>query len=123
MIDLARNNEYLERFELENLTVDGNWTGQMEFNNAAYLRGYKNCPIGVSSRTGRIRRVIVRDFGATRLMPQKSTDLSAGVEVFPISINTRDEGQAPWDGDPRPGSSGTAKLPDFTSTTTVTRPR
>ena len=102
VIDLARNNEYLERFELENLTVDGNWTGQSEVNNAAYLRGYKNCPIGVSSRTGRIRRVLVRNFGAHGLLPQKSTDMSAGVEVFPISINTRDEGQAPEDGDPRP---------------------
>ncbi|MBL9175624.1 MAG: hypothetical protein JNL10_18930 [Verrucomicrobiales bacterium] len=102
VIDLGRNAEYLERFEMENLTVDGNWDGQSEMNHPAYLRGYKNCPVSVSSRTGRIRRVIVRNFGAHGVLPQKSTDLSAGVEVFPIGINTREEGQAPEDGDPRP---------------------
>ena len=28
VINLSRNNEYLQRFEMENLTIDGNWTGR-----------------------------------------------------------------------------------------------
>jgi len=102
VINLARNSEYLQRFEMENLTVDGNWDAQVEFNNPSYLRGYKNSPVSISARTGRLRKVIVRNFGAHGLMPQRTNDIGAGVEVFPISINTVDEGQRPEDGDPVP---------------------
>ncbi|MBN8246599.1 MAG: hypothetical protein J0L84_04065 [Verrucomicrobia bacterium] len=102
VINLIRNSEYLQRFEMENLTVDGNWTGQGEYSTPSYLRAYKNTPVSVSARTGRIRRVIVRNFGAHGTMPLRTNDHSAGVEVFPIQINTVDEGQRPEDGDPFP---------------------
>lgn len=102
VIDLGRNGEYLQRFELENITIDGNWTGQTNVNHPGYLRGYKNCPVYASARTGRLRRVLVRNYGAHGLVPQRTNDLSSGIEVFPIHIATEDEGQQPEDGDPRP---------------------
>ncbi|MBN9692249.1 MAG: hypothetical protein J0M24_18540 [Verrucomicrobia bacterium] len=102
VIDLARNNEYLRRFVMENITIDGNWEGQTNYNHPSYLRSYKNSPVNVSARTGRIRKVIVRNFGAHGLMPQRLNDLGEGVEVFPLFVTTREEGQEPEDGDPCP---------------------
>lgn len=102
VIDLGRNSEYLQRFEMENITIDGNWTGQTNYNHAGYLRGYKNSPVYVNARTGRIRKVIVRNYGAHGIAPQRTTDMGAGIEVFPIHIVTEDEGQQPEGGDPRP---------------------
>lgn len=102
VIDLARNNEYLQRFEMENITIDGNWDGHANYNHPGYLRSYKVSPLNVSARTGRLRKVIVRNFGAHGLMPQRLNDLGEGVEVFPLWVATRDEGQAPEDGDPAP---------------------
>ena len=113
VIDLGRNSEYLQRFELENITIDGNWTGQTNYNHPGYLRGYKNCPVYASARTGRIRRVIVRNYGAHGVMPQRPNDLGEGVEVFPLHIFTKDEGQQPEDGDPAPWVIEDCEIADF----------
>ncbi|MEN9675564.1 MAG: hypothetical protein RIS76_1460 [Verrucomicrobiota bacterium] len=113
VIDLARNSEYLQRFEMENVTVDGNWTGQTNVNHAGYLRAYKNSPLYVSARTGRIRRVIIRNYGAHGFAPHRTNDLGAGVEVFPLHIWTRDEGQQPEGGDPRPWVVEDCEVADF----------
>jgi len=102
MVDLRRNEEYLLRFVIENITLDGNWAGQTEFNHRGYLRGYKSSPLSVSARTGRVRRVIVRNYGAHGVVPHRINDLGEGVEAFPLCVWTRDEGQEPEDGDLRP---------------------
>ena len=102
VVDLARNQEYLRRFVAENLTFDGNWDAQTDHNSTAYLRGYKNSPLWARARTGRIRKVIVRNHGAHGLMPQMPGDSPSGVEIFPLTVFTIDEGQAPEDGDAAP---------------------
>lgn len=113
VIDLGRNAEYLERFEMENITIDGNWTGQDLANHSGYLRGYKNSPVYVNARTGRLRNVIVRNYGAHGVVPQRTNDLTAGVEVFPIHIGTDDEGQQPENGDARPWVVEDCEVADF----------
>ncbi|HAB15577.1 MAG TPA: hypothetical protein DCE44_03910, partial [Verrucomicrobiales bacterium] len=102
VIDLGRSSEYIRRFVMENITVDGNWSGQTNVNNRHYLRSYKNGPVRVSARTGRIRNVIVRNYGAHGVMPQRTNDVGAGIEVFPLCVMTREEEQTPEDGDAAP---------------------
>jgi len=102
LVDLARNAEHLRRFVAENLTFDGGWDLQTLHNHPGYLRSFRVSPVRVSARTGRIRNVLVRNFGAHGLMPRRPGDSIAGVEVFPLTVNTVDEGQAPEDGDPTP---------------------
>lgn len=100
VIDLNRNAEYLDRFVAENLTVDGGWDLQTSFNHPGYLRGFKDSPLQVAARTGRISRVLIRNFGAHGLMPRGPNDSGAGVEIFPLAIVVKDEGQSPEGDDP-----------------------
>ncbi len=113
LIDLARNNEYLQRFVMENITIDGNWAGQTNYNHPGYLRGYKSSPVTVSARTGRIRRVIVRNYGSHGMMPHRASDAGAGVEAFPLHVQTWEEGQEPEDGDPCPWIIEDCEVSDF----------
>lgn len=113
IIDLRRNEEYLRRFVIENITLDSNWEGQTGFNHRGYLRAYKTSPLSVSARTGRFRKVIVRNFGAHGMVPHRSIDVGAGVEAFPITVWTRDEGQLPEDGDLRPWVVEDCEVSDF----------
>lgn len=115
LVDLARNAEYLRRFEAENLTFDGGWDLQVRHNHPGYLRAYKDSPLRVSARTGRIRKVLVRNFGSHGLMPRHVTDNPSGVEIFPLTILTRDEGQSGEDGDLRPWNIEDCEVAGFHS--------
>ena len=93
----------LRRVEVENLTFDGNWDEKMRLaGHPALAAGYKNQPVSITARTGRIRRVIVRNIGSIGFVPQTRFDNSAGVESFPLAVGTVDVGQEPEGGDPRP---------------------
>ncbi len=91
------------RIELENLTFDGNWDEKMkEAGHPAFNPNYKNQPISLTARTGRVRRVIVRNCGSIGFIPQSHYDNSAGTEAFPLALGTTDIGQEPAPGDPAP---------------------
>jgi hypothetical protein len=95
--------EDLRRVEIENLTFDGNWGDKMrQATHPILTSSYKNQPISITARTGRIRRVIVRNHGSVGIVPQTRFDNSAGVEAFPLAVGTVDVGQEPEGGDPRP---------------------
>ena len=88
------------RVVVQNLTMDGNWDAQ-DYIGAHHPRGYKNQPMSVSARTGRIREVIVRNYGSHGLAPWSAYDSASGVECFPLNVGTTDVGQELEDGDPR----------------------
>ncbi len=93
----------LRRVEIENLTFDGNWDDKMRrATHPVLTSSYKNQPLSITARTGRVRRVIVRNHGSIGLVPQTRFDNSAGVEAFPLALGTVDVGQEPEGGDPRP---------------------
>lgn len=85
----ARDLLDLDRFVIENLTLDGNFTGQTAVVGPHYREGYKSIAIKVRAKTGRIRNCIVRNFGSQGVMPW-SSNLSSGVETFPILIIASD---------------------------------
>ena len=101
----------LNRLVVENLTLDCNWSGQ-DYRNAAstwvdpvgpqYPRSYKSFGAHLSARTGRVSKVIVRNYGSHGLVPQSIYDNSGGIETFPLTVETTDVGQEPYPGDPRP---------------------
>lgn len=104
----------LRRVEVENLTFDGNWDEKMRLaGHPALASGYKNQPLSITSRTGRVRRVIVRNIGSVGFMPQTRFDNSAGVEAFPLAVGTVDVGQEPEGGDPRPWVVEDCEVHDF----------
>ncbi len=93
----------LRRVEIENLTFDGNWDDKMRRATHPILTSsYKNQPLSITARTGRVRRVIIRNHGSIGIVPQTRFDNSAGVEAFPLALGTVDVGQEPEGGDPRP---------------------
>lgn len=95
--------EYPDRIEIENLVLDGNFDGQGALTSASNDAGYKSAAIEVWAKTGRIRNVVARNFGAVGVVPLSLADASqSGVEAFPISFGTFWNGQTPVDGDDYP---------------------
>ncbi len=92
----------LNRIVVQNLALDCNWGAQDPYIGPAFPRSYKNFGAHLSARTGRVRQVIVRNYGAHGLAPQSIYDNPGGIEAFPLSVGTTDVGQEPEDGDPRP---------------------
>lgn len=93
----------IDRIEVENLTFDGNWDRRLaQAGHPAMAGYYKNQPFYAAARTGRIRKVIVRNHGSVGIVPQTPFDNAAGVESFPLSVATIDVGQGPEGDDPRP---------------------
>jgi hypothetical protein len=98
---LAR--EYADRIEIENLEFDGNFDGQGALTSAANETGYKSFAIEVWAKTGRIRKVRVRNFGAVGAVPQPLVEGNiSGVEAFPVNFGTFSVGQSAQGGDPTP---------------------
>lgn len=78
---------YLERVEIENLVLDGDFEAQGGFSSAANLAGYKNYAIRIASRTGRIKNVAVRRFGVVGEAPVSYFPNEAqGTETFPVTV-------------------------------------
>lgn len=91
------------RVVLENLLLDGNWQWKLDqYHAPAYAEGYKNAPLLVTASTGRIQKVIVRNFGAVGYVPWSHFGGVAGVETFPLRVGGDDVGQAPPTGQRRP---------------------
>ncbi|HRI11455.1 MAG TPA: hypothetical protein PLX89_00495 [Verrucomicrobiota bacterium] len=63
----------LDRFVLENLTLDGNFLSQTSVVGPHYREGYKSGAVKVSAKTGRIRNCVIRNFGAQGIVPWGST--------------------------------------------------
>jgi len=88
---------------VENLLLDGNWAGKMAMiGHPALAQGYKNAPLNLSARTGAVRKVIVRNFGAIGYAPWSHYGGMAGVETFPFVVSGDDLGQVPPTGWRRP---------------------
>ena len=107
MLSFAQNSlgrfQEMKRLVLQNLTLDCNWDGQKpEYTGPQYPRSFKTFAAHLSARTGKVSKVIVRNYGSHGLVPQSVYDNSAGVETFPLTIETTDVGQVPEPGDPRP---------------------
>jgi hypothetical protein len=91
------------RVVIENLLLDGNWQWKMDqYDAPAYAEGYKNAPLLVTASTGKIRKVIVRNFGAVGYVPWSHFGGVAGVETFPVRVGGDDVGQVPPAGQRRP---------------------
>ncbi len=98
-----RQREYLNRIEIENLAFDGDFDGQGAPTSASNDAGYKSFGIDVWAKTGRIRNVVARNFGAVGVVPISLADASqSGVESFPITFGSFWQGQPPMDGDDYP---------------------
>ena len=88
---------------VENLLLDGNWEAKMEeFGHPALGQNYKNAPLNLNARSGAVRRVIVRNYGAIGYAPFSHWGGAAGVETFPFVVGGHDLGQAPPSGWRRP---------------------
>jgi hypothetical protein len=91
------------RVVIQNLLLDGNWQWKLDqYHAPAYAEGYKNAPLLVTASTGRIQKVIVRNFGAVGYVPWSHFGGVAGVETFPLRVAGNDVGQAPPTGQRRP---------------------
>ena len=106
----------IDRIEVENLTFDGNWDRRLAQAGHPALAGYyKNQPFYAAARTGRIRKVIVRNHGSVGIVPQTPFDDPAGVESFPLAVATIDVGQGPEGDDPRPWVVEDCEVHDYHS--------
>ena len=85
-----------ERLIVRNLLIDGGWAWKMQQIGAPALgMGYKNSPLNLLARTGSVRGVIVREFGAIGLVPWSHIHGASGVEAFPFVVGGYDAGQVP----------------------------
>lgn len=88
---------------VEKLLLDGNWGWKMAgIGHPSRGQGYKNAPLKLKARTGRVREVIVRNFGAIGYVPWSHFGGAAGVETFPFVVSGYDVGQTPPMGWRRP---------------------
>jgi len=80
---------------VKNLLVDGNWDWKMaQIPHAGVGQGYKNSPLNLFGKTGWVKQVIVRNFGAIGYAPFHRFAGEAGVETFPFVAGGDDTGQA-----------------------------
>jgi len=95
---------YLERVEVENLVLDGDFENQGSFSSTANLGGYRSSALAISARTGLIRNVLVRRFGSVGRIPWTYLPgFGAGTEAFPVNVWTKsDDKIAPTDWSPYP---------------------
>ncbi len=88
---------------VDNLLLDGNWQWKLDqYHAPAHAQGYKNAPLLARASTGKISRVIVRNFGAVGYVPWSHFGGVAGVETFPLRVGGDDVGQVPPPGQRRP---------------------
>lgn len=85
----AHLNLELDRFVIENMTLDGNFLGQGNVVGPHYREGYKSAAIMVKAKTGRIRNCLIKNFGSRGWVPESWNSVS-GVEAFPILIAASD---------------------------------
>lgn len=108
---------YLERIELENFVLDGDFEAQGAFASTANLGGYKSSALAVAARTGSIRNVAVRRFGSVGRTPVPYfPNYSAGTEAFPVSVMTKaDDKLDPAHWNPYPWLIEDIEVSDFRS--------
>jgi hypothetical protein len=106
---------YLGRLMIENLELDGNFTGQGAWTSAANATGYKSFAIDVAAKTGRIRNVTVRNFGSVGEAPTSQLFPGSAGETFPVMFNCYDTGQSPVGSDPAPWVVEDVEVSDFHS--------
>lgn len=88
---------------IENLLIDGNWNWKLDqLTYPERVANYKNSPLNLRARTGAVRKVIIRNFGAVGYAPWTHFGGAAGVETFPVVVGGYDVGQVPPTGWRRP---------------------
>ena len=102
------------RWEIDTVEFDCNWTNLLYKANPAYLLGFKTAGLSLSSFTGRLRNVKVRNFGANGLTPVPWW-ANAGTEAFPIQVTAIDVTQSPLtsSGDPTAWVVEDCEVSDF----------
>lgn len=81
---------------VEKLLLYGNWGWKLTgIGHPSLGQGYKNAPLRLRARTGKVKGVIVRNFGAIGYVPWSHFGGPAGVETFPFVVSGYDVGQAP----------------------------
>ena len=102
------------RWELDSVEFDCNWTNLLYKANPAYLLGFKTAGLSLSSFTGRLRNVKVRNCGANGLVPIPWW-ANAGTEAFPIQVTAIDVTQSPLtsSGDPTAWVVEDCEVSDF----------
>ena len=80
---------YLDRFEMKDLELDGNFAGQGALTTTANSAGYRSFGVSVWAKTGLIRNCVLRNFGSVGEVPQSIAESStAGIETFPLRFGT-----------------------------------
>ena len=104
----------LEKFEVEDLTLDANFSNQGESASAVLGHSYKNGGLKVSCVQGRISRVVVKNFGANGFVPVSRFNPS-GSEAFPLFIQTLNADQGNYPGEAAPVVVRDCEVSGFTS--------
>ena len=87
---------YLKRIEIQNLELDGNFSGMGAITSAANDVGYRNRALELCAESGLIRNVVIQGFGSVASVPQSLPESDAeGVESFPIEFFTKYSATAP----------------------------
>ncbi|MBX3732184.1 MAG: hypothetical protein KF791_06275 [Verrucomicrobiae bacterium] len=95
-------NFYLDTIQVENLVLDGNFGGLGAWTSEANAGGYKSFALDLAAFRGRVRNVLIQNFGSVGKVPLSHLDGFGGVEGFPVFIHTFDDGQANFPGAPAP---------------------
>ncbi|MBL9175746.1 MAG: hypothetical protein JNL10_19540, partial [Verrucomicrobiales bacterium] len=78
---------YLKRIEIQNLELDGNFSGMGAITSAANDLGYRTRALELCAESGLIRNVVVQGFGSVANVPHSLTESDPeGVESFPITF-------------------------------------
>lgn len=86
--DLA-GHKVLGRVVVENLELDGNFEGMGALTSVANDEGYRSFGMELWATTGRVKNVVVRNFGAVGVVPQSTLEGSqSGIETFPLMVVT-----------------------------------
>jgi hypothetical protein len=111
---VGNDRNYLGRVVVENLELDGNWDAHGWRTQGAADLGYKTSGLKLWARTGRCRNLLLRNFGASGVVPISFVDsVGAGTESFPLMIYTYGEGQSPLEGDAAPWLIESVEITDL----------
>ncbi|HAB18724.1 MAG TPA: hypothetical protein DCE44_20075, partial [Verrucomicrobiales bacterium] len=88
--DSTARSYYLKRIIVDNLDLDGNFSGQGAWTSEANATGYKSFALDLAAESGWIKNVTVRNFGSVGDVPASSLHNPTGVEAFPLRFRTFD---------------------------------
>ena len=103
----------IAHFQMENLTLDGNWSNQLANTSPSYEGEARMNGLTVVSYTGLIRNVIVRNVGVHGRVPHSRYSSPSFTEGFVFNVVAPDIGQAAPAGQNLPWVIEDCELNDF----------